>query len=215
VVITASEEFLSPEEVGERLGVSVYTVRRWAKTGQLRAFKPGKEYRIQKSDLEEFLRAREVRPKAPRRSPFEPSLLNGLEEERPSEMFRRSTLESFFRHLTLRTETLRKQAEELQAAGDGPGLWPLFMDTVFLVVAGETIVAEEKENARRAGDESSAERQLRGRVEHRIEDLEEVSKKIGDMWEELLPHASGAAERGETTPSERDNVTALFRRKAG
>jgi excisionase family DNA binding protein len=82
VVGTATEEFLSPEEVGERLGVSVYTVRRWIKTGRLRAFRPGKEYRIQESDLEEFLRAREVRPKAPRRSPFEPSLLNGLEEER-------------------------------------------------------------------------------------------------------------------------------------
>jgi excisionase family DNA binding protein len=82
VVITATEEFLSPEEVGDRLGVSVYTVRRWIKTGRLRAFKPGKEYRIQESDLEEFLRAREVRPKAPSRSPLEPSLLNGLEEER-------------------------------------------------------------------------------------------------------------------------------------
>jgi len=82
VVITASEEFISPEEVGERLGVSVYTVRRWIKAGQLRAFRPGKEYRIQGSDLEEFLRAREVRPKAPRRSPFEPSFNDVLEEER-------------------------------------------------------------------------------------------------------------------------------------
>jgi excisionase family DNA binding protein len=82
VVTTATEEFLSPEEVGERIGVSVYTVRRWVKTGQLRAFKPGKEYRIQKSDLEEFLRAREVRPKAPRRSPSEPSFNDVLEEER-------------------------------------------------------------------------------------------------------------------------------------
>jgi excisionase family DNA binding protein len=214
-VAASEEQFLSLEDVASRLQVSDQTVRRWIKSGKLTAYKPGLEYRIREADLEEFLRAREVRPIAPRRSPFEPSLLNGLEEEWPSEMFRRSTLESFFRHLTLRTETLRKQAEELQAAGDGPGLWPLFMDAVFLVVAGETIVAEEKENARRAGDESSAERQLRGRVEHRIEDLEEVSKKIGDMWEELLPHASGAAERGETTPSERDNVTALFRRKAG
>jgi excisionase family DNA binding protein len=61
VVITATEEFLSPDVVGERLGVSVYTVRRWVKTGQLRAFKPGKEYRIREADLEHFLRAREVK----------------------------------------------------------------------------------------------------------------------------------------------------------
>lgn len=81
-MITANEELLSPEQVGERLGVSVYTVRRWIKDGRLRAFKPGKEYRIQVRDLEEFLRAREVRPKPLPRSPYEPSLLNGLEEER-------------------------------------------------------------------------------------------------------------------------------------
>jgi excisionase family DNA binding protein len=57
------EELLSPEEVGERLGVSVYTVRRWIKEGKLRGFKPGKEYRVRVADLEEFFRAREVRPK--------------------------------------------------------------------------------------------------------------------------------------------------------
>ena len=84
MVITANEEFISPEEVGERLGVSVYTVRRWVKEGKLRAFKPGKEYRIQESDLEEFLRTREVRPKAPRRSPSERSFNDVLEEERRS-----------------------------------------------------------------------------------------------------------------------------------
>jgi excisionase family DNA binding protein len=58
------EELLSPEEVGERLGVSVYTVRRWIKEGKIRAFKPGKEYRVRVADLEEFFRTREVHPKA-------------------------------------------------------------------------------------------------------------------------------------------------------
>jgi excisionase family DNA binding protein len=83
VVITASDEFLSPEEVGDRLGVSVYTVRRWIKTGQLRAFKPGKEYRVQASDLEEFLRAREVRPKlqGPQSDPGQRSFNNHLRDE--------------------------------------------------------------------------------------------------------------------------------------
>jgi excisionase family DNA binding protein len=68
--------------IAEELGVDVQTVRRWIQSGKLRAFKPGKEYRVREEDLEEFLAAREVRPKAPRRSPYEPSLLNGLEEER-------------------------------------------------------------------------------------------------------------------------------------
>jgi excisionase family DNA binding protein len=84
VVNTISEEFLSPQEVGERLGASVYTVRRWIKAGDLPAFKPGKEYRVRQSDLEEFLRAREVRPKVPDRSPFEPSFNDVLDERRRS-----------------------------------------------------------------------------------------------------------------------------------
>jgi excisionase family DNA binding protein len=88
VVSTATEEFLSPQEVGDRIGVSVYTVRRWIHEGRLQALKPGKEYRVRESDLEEFLRAREVHPKVPPRSPAEPSLFNGLEEERRSKYLR-------------------------------------------------------------------------------------------------------------------------------
>jgi excisionase family DNA binding protein len=78
----SDEQLLSLEDVARRLQVSDQTVRRWIKSGKLAAYKPGLEWRIKPSDLEEFLRAREVRPKAPSRSPFEPSLLNGLEEER-------------------------------------------------------------------------------------------------------------------------------------
>jgi excisionase family DNA binding protein len=68
--------------IAEELGVDVQTVRRWIQSGKLRAFKPGKEYRVQQADLEEFLAAREVRPKAPRRSPSEPSFNDVLAEER-------------------------------------------------------------------------------------------------------------------------------------
>ena len=68
--------------IADELGVDVQTVRRWIQSGKLRAFKPGKEYRVREADLEEFLAAREVRPKGPAPSPLEPSLLNGLEEER-------------------------------------------------------------------------------------------------------------------------------------
>jgi len=82
VVGTATEELLSLQEAADRLGVSVYTVRRWIKDGKLRAIKPGKEYRVRQSDLEEFLRSREVHPKAPDRSPFEPTFNDMLGEER-------------------------------------------------------------------------------------------------------------------------------------
>jgi excisionase family DNA binding protein len=88
VVGTATEELLSLQEAADHLGVSVYTVRRWIKEGKLRAFKPGKEYRIQESDFEEFLRVREVRPKAPRRSPSEPSFNDVLKDERRAEQLK-------------------------------------------------------------------------------------------------------------------------------
>jgi excisionase family DNA binding protein len=68
--------------IAEELGVDVQTVRRWIQSGKLRGFKPGKEYRVREADLEEFLAAREVRPKGTAPSPLEPSLLNGLEEDR-------------------------------------------------------------------------------------------------------------------------------------
>lgn len=70
------------QEVADELGVDVQTVRRWIHAGRLRAFKPGKEYRIQERDLEEFLRAREVRPKVARRSSLEPSFNDVLDDER-------------------------------------------------------------------------------------------------------------------------------------
>jgi putative resolvase len=85
VVATNTEELLPLPEAAERLGVSIYTVRRWIKDGKLRAFRPGKEYRVQEADLEEFLAAREVRPKAPRRSPSEPSFNDVLEQQRHSD----------------------------------------------------------------------------------------------------------------------------------
>jgi excisionase family DNA binding protein len=50
--------------IADELGVDVQTVRRWIQSGRLRAFKPGKEYRVREADLEEFLADREVRPKA-------------------------------------------------------------------------------------------------------------------------------------------------------
>jgi excisionase family DNA binding protein len=46
------------EEVAERLLVDPQTVRRWIKSGRLKAYKPGREYRIRSNDLDAFLEAR-------------------------------------------------------------------------------------------------------------------------------------------------------------
>jgi excisionase family DNA binding protein len=78
----AGISFRDVHGIAEELGVDVQTVRRWIQSGKLRAFKPGKEYRVREADLEEFLAAREVRPKEAAPSPLEPSLLNGLDEDR-------------------------------------------------------------------------------------------------------------------------------------
>jgi excisionase family DNA binding protein len=54
----ADERLLSLEDVAARLQVSDQSVRRWIKAGKLAAYKPGLEWRIKPSDLEEFLENR-------------------------------------------------------------------------------------------------------------------------------------------------------------
>jgi len=47
--------FLTPKEVSNLLQVSVYTVRRWIKEGELPAYKVGRLWRIDKVDLNKWL----------------------------------------------------------------------------------------------------------------------------------------------------------------
>ena len=47
--------FLTPQEVSDLLRVSVYTVRRWIKEGKMPAYKVGRGWRIQESDLNAWL----------------------------------------------------------------------------------------------------------------------------------------------------------------
>jgi excisionase family DNA binding protein len=75
--------------IADELGVDVQTVRRWILSGALRAFKPGKEYRVRQVDLDEFLAAREVRPKEVA-SPSQRSLFNGEERRYKLEEARRA-----------------------------------------------------------------------------------------------------------------------------
>lgn len=46
------QEVLSPEDVAERLGLHVRTVRRYIRDGRLRATRIGKQYRIAAADFE-------------------------------------------------------------------------------------------------------------------------------------------------------------------
>jgi excisionase family DNA binding protein len=75
-----TEVFLSLQDVADELGISVQTIRKWVKAGELAAYKPGKEYRIKSGDLEEFLKTREVGPKAQSPLPLDkPERAPGIE----------------------------------------------------------------------------------------------------------------------------------------
>lgn len=50
------EQYYSIEEVSKMLKVAYLTVYRWVQAGKLKAFKAGKQYRISKENLSEFLK---------------------------------------------------------------------------------------------------------------------------------------------------------------
>ena len=52
------EQFYSIEEVAKMLKVTYLTVYRWIQAKKLKALKAGKQYRIIKKDLDNFLKQR-------------------------------------------------------------------------------------------------------------------------------------------------------------
>ena len=49
-------EYLTPDEVAERYRISPQVVRKWCRTGKLKALRLGKLWRIAPYDLEAFLK---------------------------------------------------------------------------------------------------------------------------------------------------------------
>lgn len=76
------ERQLSLSEVAQLLDKSERTIRRWIKSGKLRAYKPGRDYLIPESGIREFIEASEVRPKVLAPPDLQPSFNDVLEEER-------------------------------------------------------------------------------------------------------------------------------------
>ena len=50
-----SEQYYSIKEVAKILRVAYLTVYRWIKSSKLKAYRAGKQYRIEKEDLERFM----------------------------------------------------------------------------------------------------------------------------------------------------------------
>lgn len=51
-----TDKYYTIEEVAKLLKVAYLTVYRWIQSGKLTAYKAGKQYRIEKADLEKFLK---------------------------------------------------------------------------------------------------------------------------------------------------------------
>jgi excisionase family DNA binding protein len=51
-----NEEFYSAQELAERLKLNVMTIYRYIKAGKLKAYKIGKDFRIDKIEFEDFLK---------------------------------------------------------------------------------------------------------------------------------------------------------------
>lgn len=49
------ETYYTSQEVAKRFKVTYLTVFRWIKSGKLKAFKVGKQYRVKQEDLEAFI----------------------------------------------------------------------------------------------------------------------------------------------------------------
>jgi excisionase family DNA binding protein len=118
-------------EVGEQLGTSTQTVRRWVKAGELPAYKPGKEWRIRESDLAEFLEARSTPKVQTPLSPVE-------DEER-----------------RILAEKLPESFEELLESAETHSRWAAMPDTTWR----ESIEDADAEEARQIYTELEAERQ--------------------------------------------------------
>ena len=55
------ETYYSTKRTAKILDVKTITIRRWIQSGKLIAYKIGKELRIKKSDLDNFLNSRRVK----------------------------------------------------------------------------------------------------------------------------------------------------------
>jgi excisionase family DNA binding protein len=54
------DTYVSTQELADRLGVSVFTIRRYIRAGKLPAVKLDGVYRVSREDIAEFLKSREI-----------------------------------------------------------------------------------------------------------------------------------------------------------
>ncbi|MCA1716261.1 MAG: excisionase family DNA-binding protein [Actinobacteria bacterium] len=108
----------SLSEVAGLMGVSERTVRRWIKAGRLKAYKPGRDYRIPETGLRAFIEESEISPKA--QAPL--SFNDVLEEERRALGIVRDQLAAYA-HISKRLEAVAAartfEADAFRKADEG------------------------------------------------------------------------------------------------
>ena len=55
IITMKNDQYFTIEEVAKTLKVAYLTVYRWIQSGKLTAYKAGKQYRIEKTDLGKFI----------------------------------------------------------------------------------------------------------------------------------------------------------------
>jgi|SRR5215212_9140455 excisionase family DNA binding protein len=107
------ERYLSLSEATDALDISERTAYRWIKSGKLRAYKPGRDYRIPQSAIRDVVEKSEVHPKGESRSSLEPSLFSGLDGRRQSGYEALAAWDDYLGLTLTRWEKLRRQFQDL------------------------------------------------------------------------------------------------------
>jgi excisionase family DNA binding protein len=61
ILMKNTEEFYTAEELAEKLRVNIMTIYRYIKAGKIKAYKFGKEFRVEKSEFESFLKKASIK----------------------------------------------------------------------------------------------------------------------------------------------------------
>ena len=195
------ERHLSLGEVAEVLSKNERTIRRWIKSGKLRAYKPGRDYLIPESAIGELLEGSEVFPKdlAPplplesagesgRGDPYEEAAGSTPEERADRAEALANVAESM-------AAAHRESLEEMSEASAGE-LFGLYMQAS-LIHVGSWHLAE---------SEGYAGLTREGRLEAALGELSRVAEEIEQAME--------TAEVQEDLPDDVASLTAYQRRRA-
>jgi excisionase family DNA binding protein len=136
------DRHLSLSEFAGLMGVSERTARRWIKSGKLRAYKPGRDYRIPETAVREFVEESEVSPKGLAPPSLQRSFNGLLEEERRARQAEQVAQAALALNTLWVKELKRGEFTEAEYHEVGKGLYAL--DTLLADAMTEEFTADEE-----------------------------------------------------------------------